>query len=117
MTNIAKMFMLFAIFVWGWTGYAYVNKGSIVAIAKENEKLVEAKVLEGKIRRDLPVGTSLEKTKEYLIKNNSEFTIFLIERNIKGHESLIAPSLVFEIYFDADLRISSIKSRVEYTGP
>lgn len=124
MTSIAKLFVLFVVFVGSWSGYAYINEDSLAVTAKENEKPVDAKALESKILRHLPVGTSLGKTKEYLIKNKHKFnysekhkTIFLIERNIMGGGVFAKPALVIEIYFDEGLQISSIKSEVLYTGP
>lgn len=124
MSNVSKTFIVLAIFVVFGGGYPYLDMGGHTVKARENEKLVEAQVVEDKIRGDLPVGMSLEKAKIYLSKNNYEFSysekrnlIYLAIRNVKGGNIFAKPSLLFEIYFDENLQISSIDSRVSYTGP
>jgi hypothetical protein len=80
--------------------------------------------LEREIRSALPVGSSLDAVDNFLKKRGIEHsyqessrTVFATARNLKGSTVIATQALVLKFFFDAALNLTSIETKVDYTGP
>jgi hypothetical protein len=108
--------------------------------AIEDLHRVDAQALEQDMRQSLPLGTSRSTVESYLTKKElshnfypscevesaappgiGEITICSTERakarDVKGSSWLIKKSVQFRFRFDEDMKLTSIDSKVYFTGP
>lgn len=85
---------------------------------------MDAEALEREIRNKLPIGSPLAAVEGFLKKREIEFsfeasskTLYATARKLKGSTNLTSKSLTLKFHFDDGLNLTSIDTKVLYTGP
>jgi hypothetical protein len=85
---------------------------------------VSAETLEGSVRAELPIGSSLSTVEGFLQQRGIEFsfqasdkTVYAVVRKVKGSTFIIRQDMTFKFNFDDSSKLMSIDAKAIYTGP
>lgn len=80
--------------------------------------------VEQEIRAELPKGSSLSTVENFLARCGLDFSfdpstnaVYALAKNLEGSTALVSKSLQVQLYFDDASTLSSISTKVLYTGP
>ena len=117
--GIGLIVLLSVVFLNMKSGHAIVVDGKVTDTSR-----VDAEALEREVRTGLPIGSSLATVNDFLAKREIEHsfdapskTVYAVVNKLKGGSILTKKSLTFQLHFDDSLKLTSIDTKVVYTGP